>query len=127
MSVVPTEIAPRDRWQAIGRGLQCRCPACGTGRLFGKFLKPVAQCASCGEDFTAQRADDFPPYLVILILGHVLAPIAVGVEMAYHPPMWAFALTASLIVVVLALLMLQPVKGGVIALQWAGRMGDFAA
>ena len=36
------------------------------------------------------------------------------------------ALTASLIVVVLALLMLQPVKGGVIALQWAGRMGDFA-
>jgi uncharacterized protein (DUF983 family) len=125
--MIPETLAPRDRWQAISRGLQCRCPACGQGRLFGKFLKPVAQCANCGEDFTAQRADDFPPYLVILILGHVLAPIAVAVEINYHPPMWAFALSASLIVIALALLMLQPVKGGVIALQWAGRMGDFAA
>jgi uncharacterized protein (DUF983 family) len=25
----------------IGRGLRCRCPACGRGRLFGHFLKVV--------------------------------------------------------------------------------------
>jgi len=119
--------APRDRWQAIGRGLMGQCPSCGHGRLFGKFLKPVAQCGACGEDLTAQRADDFPPYIVIMIIGHVLAPLAVMIEMAWHPPLWAFAGGGSLLVIVMALVMLQPVKGGVIGLQWAGRMGGFNA
>ena len=119
--------AARDRWQAIGRGLLGQCPACGHGRLFGKFLKPVAHCTACGEDFSAQRADDFPPYIVIMITGHILAPFAVAIEMAYHPPLWAFVGGGSVLVIVLAMFMIQPVKGGVIGLQWAGRMGGFAA
>ncbi len=36
--IAPSE-APRDWKEAVGRGFRCRCPACGEGRLFGKFLK----------------------------------------------------------------------------------------
>ncbi len=111
--------------QAIGRGLHGKCPACGQGRLFGKYLKPVANCAACGEDYTHQRADDFPPYIVIILLGHILAPIAVFVEMTYRPPMWTYMTFGSALIVLLALLLLQPVKGGVIAHQWALRMHGF--
>jgi uncharacterized protein (DUF983 family) len=117
---------PARPWrQSVGRGLHSKCPACGNGRLFGKFLKPVANCAACGEDYTHQRADDFPPYIVIILLGHILAPIAVFVELAYHPPMWIYMTFGSALIVALALLLLQPVKGGVIAHQWVLRMHGF--
>ena len=32
----------RDLATAVKRGIRCRCPNCGEGRLFRKFLKPVA-------------------------------------------------------------------------------------
>ena len=34
---------------ALTRGALCRCPRCGEGRLFGKFLKVVDVCDVCGE------------------------------------------------------------------------------
>jgi len=36
-------------WLAIRRGLACRCPNCGGGRLFASYLKQVDACAACGE------------------------------------------------------------------------------
>ena len=35
--------------QAMRRGFVGRCPACGEGRLFGRFLKVGRRCAACGE------------------------------------------------------------------------------
>jgi uncharacterized protein (DUF983 family) len=121
----PSDLPPRAWRQAMGRGLHSRCPACGEGKLFRAYLKPVDACAACGEDYTHQRADDFPPYIVILLLGHILAPIAVFVELTWRPPVWTYMTFGSALIVVLALLLLQPVKGGVIAHQWALRMHGF--
>ena len=113
-----TDTAPT-LWQALKRGLAGKCPACGEARLFGRFLKPVPHCASCGRDWTAYRADDFPAYLVVLVLGHLLIPIVVEVNLSYDvsllTQMWlwpALALAG-------ALAMLQPAKGFVLALLWA--------
>ena len=65
---------PEDRPAArsIRRGLLGRCPACGEGRLFASFLKPVDACSVCGEEMHHHRADDLPPYLVITIVGHLV-------------------------------------------------------
>ena len=65
-----------------------RCPNCGRGHLFGRFLKVADHCEACGEDFTPQRADDFPAYLVIVVVGHIVVPALLAVEMAYAPPVW---------------------------------------
>ena len=43
---------------------------------------------SADEDFTAQRADDFPAYLVIVVVGHVVVPALLAVAIAYDPPAW---------------------------------------
>ena len=115
----------RDRVQAIGRGLACRCPACGQGRLFGAFLKPAPVCASCGEDLSHQRADDLPPYLVITILGHVLVGGMVLAERFADWSMTTHMLIWPPLVIILGVGMIQPVKGGVIGLQWALRMHGF--
>jgi uncharacterized protein (DUF983 family) len=110
---------------SMARGFTCRCPNCGKGRLFGRFLKPVATCSVCGEDFTHQRADDAPPYFTMLIAGHVLVPILSLVLMTttlsiyVHLAIW-LPLTAAVTIG-----LLQPVKGAIIALQWALRMHGF--
>lgn len=117
--------AERPLGRSILRGLAGRCPHCGTGRLFGAFLKPVEHCAVCGEAFHHQRADDLPAYLVIIVVGHVLMggylltmslfPLSSWVAMAIWTPLGILA----------ALVTIQPIKGGVIGLQWANRMHGF--
>ena len=56
----------------IVRGLLGRCPCCGKGRMFGAFLKVKDHCEVCGEELHHQSADDFPAYLVIVIVGLLL-------------------------------------------------------
>ena len=41
------------------RGFRSRCPCCGKGLLFNRFLKVVERCPNCGEELFHHRADDF--------------------------------------------------------------------
>ncbi len=111
--------------QAMGRGFRSRCPKCGQGRLFRAFLKVVDRCAVCGEEYFHQRADDAPPYFVILITGHVVVPIALSVEIAYSPPYWLHALLWTPLTLAFVLGLLQPIKGAIVGWQWANRMHGF--
>ena len=76
-------------YRAMWRGFRCRCPNCGKGRLFGKYLKVADHCEECGEEFHHHRADDFPAYLVIIVVGHVIVPLILAVETAYSPAVLA--------------------------------------
>jgi uncharacterized protein (DUF983 family) len=117
--------AKRDVWTALKRGLRSRCPRCGEGKLFRAFLKVDDHCSVCGQDFTPHRADDLPAYLVIVIVGHFVVPIILWIETDYSPPVplqLAIYLPFTLIA---SLLLLQPVKGAVVGVQWALRMHGF--
>ena len=116
---------PETIWSALRRGALNRCPACGAAKLFASFLKPVEQCRVCQEDWTRHNADDFPPYIVILLLGHVVVTGMTSVEVAFHPVMWVQLAIWIPATIALAVGSIQPVKGGVIALQWWYRLGDF--
>ncbi len=115
----------RDWRQAVGRGLRGRCPCCGHGRLFQGFLKPVDRCGSCGEALHHQRADDLPPYIVITIVGHVIVGGLVLAEKYAEWPLWLHMAVWLPLTLVLAVGLMQPVKGGVVGLQWALRMHGF--
>jgi uncharacterized protein (DUF983 family) len=99
--------------EAMWRGFKSRCPSCGDGRLFGRFLKVADRCPACGEVLSHHRADDFPAYLVIVIVGHFLVPAALIVEVNYDPPLWLDAL------------IWQPVKGAIVGMQWQMGMHGF--
>src|SRR5579871_936376 len=115
----------RPAWPALVHGFFGRCPHCGEGKLFRAFLKVTDRCEVCGEDLSHQRADDFPAYLVILIVGHLVVPIALFIETEYAPP-YALQLAVWLpLALVLSLALLQPVKGAIVGLQWALRMHGF--
>lgn len=110
---------------ALWRGLTGRCPHCGEGRMFRAFLKVADQCDRCGEELHHQRADDFPAYLVIVIVGHLVVPLVLHVEMTYQPAYWIHAAMFLPLTLGLVLLLIQPVKGAVIALQWHAGMHGF--
>lgn len=110
---------------SIRRGLRCTCPKCGEGKLFRAFLKPVERCAVCAEDLSHQRADDLPPYLVIFIVGHVALGGFMMTDMVWAVSMWTHLAIWVPIAVLCGLLTIQPIKGGVIGLQWALRMHGF--
>jgi uncharacterized protein (DUF983 family) len=109
----------------MARGFACRCPNCGKGSLFGRYLKPVAQCSACGEDYTAQRADDAPPYFTMVIVGHLLVPLMLAVQFTTNFSVLTYMLMWIPFTGIATLALLQPVKGATIALQWAMRMHGF--
>jgi uncharacterized protein (DUF983 family) len=127
-NVWPEDSAPeakRDVWTALKRGLRGRCPRCGEGKLFRAFLKVADHCSVCGQDFTPHRADDLPAYLVIIIVGHIVVPAILWIETDYAPSV-ALQLAIYLpFTLIASLLLLQPVKGAVVGVQWALRMHGF--
>lgn len=121
----PAEGQLRSWRQALGRGVLLRCPACGQGSIYGRYLKVRDDCADCGLGLHHHRADDAPPYFTMLILGHVLVPLALILERAAMPPLWLhFSLWLPL-TLILTLVLLPRIKGALIGFQWAHRMHGF--
>ena len=73
------------------RGAMLKCPTCGIGSMFRRYLKVADHCAHCGEALHHHRADDAPPYFTIVIVGHIVVSLVLAVEMAYRPPLWLHA------------------------------------
>lgn len=110
---------------ALLRGFQCKCPACGEGPLFGKFLKVNDTCRVCGEELYHQRADDMPAYIVMSIVGHIVIGLLLWVETEFAPSIWVHIALWFPLTIALSLALLQPVKGTIVAMQWALRMHGF--
>jgi uncharacterized protein (DUF983 family) len=111
-------LLPTSGWDALLRGASNRCPRCGRAKLFVRFLKPAARCAHCGQDWTHQRADDFPAYIAIFLTGHLLAPVIILLVGNFRLPVAMLAAIIVPLAAIIVLGLLQPAKGAVIALQW---------
>jgi uncharacterized protein (DUF983 family) len=111
--------------KAIGNGLLCRCPNCGKGKLYRSYLKLNSSCSECGLDFSEARADDFPPYIAIFIVGHVLVGWMLHAEMSGPVDPMLYVWTMIPAAILLPLIMLPSIKGGVVGLQWANYMHGF--
>lgn len=120
-------IKPEGLPRAMSRGFVGRCPACGEGHLFPKFLKVTDHCEFCGEEMHYQRADDFPAYLVIFVVGHIIVPIVLAVETAYAPSYLVHLLLWFPVTLGMTLGLLQPIKGSIVGLQWEMGMHGFEA
>jgi uncharacterized protein (DUF983 family) len=115
----------RDVFRSMLRGAQLRCPACGAGPMFRRYLKVADHCPNCGEALHHHRADDAPPYFTIVIVGHIVVGLVLSLEMAYRPPLWVHAAIWVPLTFLLCLAILPVIKGALVALQWALRMHGF--
>ena len=109
---------PKTALEAFVRGLRGRGPSCGEGKMFPRLLKPIEHCPICGQDWTAQQADDFPAYVAIIVTGHILAPIIIFMINEIGFSMWTNLAIIIILALILIAALLQPAKGAIIALQW---------
>jgi uncharacterized protein (DUF983 family) len=106
-------------WTGIKRGLTLRCPNCGEGRLFVRYVKVRGPCEACGTDNRIYPSDDFPPYLTILVTGHVLVPLFMWSDRAWEPSVWVQAAIWLPVTLLMCLALLPLMKGATIGLCWA--------
>ena len=103
------------------RGLRERCPACGQGKLFRAYLKPVDACASCGMPLGHVRSDDAAPWLTILIVGHIVVPLLLLLEQTATVPLWVPMTLGPALAMALMAVILPHAKGLLMGIIWAAR------
>lgn len=112
-----------NRWLAIARGFRGRCPRCGTGRLYGAYLKIANPCSCCGEILGNIRADDGPAWATILVVGHLVVPFFLAAVRAGAPPWIIFGVLVPMTVALTAIL-LPRLKGVFASVLWSLDMRD---
>ena len=103
------------------RGLRGRCPHCGKGAMFYRYLKVEPICKACGHQLDRYPADDGPAYFTVLIVGHlVIVPFLIlGAPLIWKAPLWALIPTALAVVAAITLAALPVIKGAVVGLLYA--------
>ena len=103
------------------RGLAGRCPHCGKGRLFYRYLKVEPVCRSCGHDLDRYPSDDGPAYFTVLLVGHlVIVPFLIFFsQLIWKANPWILVPAALATVGTITLVALPVIKGAVIGLTYA--------
>jgi uncharacterized protein (DUF983 family) len=110
--------------QSLQFGLRGRCPRCGEGTLFRGSLTIADRCTVCGLSFAGHDAGDGPAVFGIFILGFGIVGIAGFVEYLFAPPLWLHALLWTPMIVGGGWLLLRPLKGLTVAIQYCVRSVD---
>ena len=100
------------------RGLACRCPRCGKGKLYSGFLTLRPNCAACGLDYAFIHSGDGPAVFLIMIAGAIVVGAALIVEVKYQPPFWVHAALWLPLILATTLLPMRSMKSLLIALQF---------
>ena len=102
-------------------GLRGRCPRCGQGRLFSRFLTVAPKCGACDLDLSFADAGDGPAVFVSLVGGFLVLGAALAVETAFEPPLWIYPIIFAPLALVVCVGLLRPFKGFLIAAQYVNR------
>jgi len=112
------EHAPATLAQTAMRGIACKCPRCGQGKLYTGFLTLRPNCENCGLDYAFIDAGDGPAVFIIMIAGFIVVGSALIVEIKYQPPFWVHAALWGPLILATTLLPLRSMKALLIALQY---------
>jgi uncharacterized protein (DUF983 family) len=104
--------------QTVLRGLTCRCPRCGRGKLFDGFLTLRRRCEVCDLDYAFIDTGDGPAIFIMMLAGAIVVGAALIVEVKYQPPFWVHAVLWGPLILVTTLLPLRAMKSLLIALQF---------
>lgn len=114
---------------ALRAGVFGRCPKCGQGKLYAKYLLIADKCGACGADFSMADSGDGPTVFVILVVGALAVPFVLVLQLAFGLPLWLVATAGLLFTAGLSFVLLPVFKGVLFTLQWAhgareGRLKD---
>ena len=83
------------------------------------YIKPLAECPACGENFRHISADDGPAWLTLLVVGHAVIPLMLLFGRYDVVPIWLALVILSVVTLLGVYFVLPRAKGAFIALIWA--------
>ncbi len=113
-SLLPDKEILKTGW----RGL---CPKCQKASIYQSrwSLNLHGNCPHCGLDLAENDSADGPAVFLIFVLGFILVPIALYVDMkVLQMPLWLSGSLWSLLTLLLTVGSLKPIKAYIIALQY---------
>lgn len=100
-------------------GFRSRCPRCGEGKLFAGYLTVAPRCDHCGLDLAEIDTGDGPAFFVVLVVGAIVAPLALALETLKQPPYWVHAVIWGPLTLGLIFALLPAFKGVLVAAHYA--------
>lgn len=102
-------------------GFACKCPRCGQGALYQKFLSLRDRCPSCDLDYAQADAGDGPAVFVIFIVGFLAVTIAITARFVWYWSIPAAFGISAVFTIIATIALLRPLKAVLIALQFRNK------
>ena len=100
------------------------CPRCGARTLFAGVARFAPRCAECGLDFSAFNVGDGPAAFLTLIIGALITALAIGLELAAHPPFWVHIILWVPITTLAVIWGLRAGKAALLAVEFKRQAGE---
>ena len=100
------------------------CPRCSARRLFDGVAKFAPRCADCGLDYTRFNVGDGPAAFLTLIIGAVVAGLAIWVQIAFEPPFWVHILLWVPLTSLAVVMGLRAGKAALLAIEYRRDAGE---
>ncbi|MGN6498190.1 MAG: DUF983 domain-containing protein [Tsuneonella sp.] len=100
------------------------CPRCGARTLFAGWVKFAPRCRACGLDFDRFNVGDGPAALLILVIGALIAGLAIWLQLAAEPPFWVHVLLWVPLTTLAVVLGLRASKAALLASEYRNNAGE---
>jgi uncharacterized protein (DUF983 family) len=90
------------------------CPACGAKTLYAGPTNFSDRCIDCGLDYSSFNVGDGPAAILSLILGALIIAMAIGFDIAVHPPFWVHVIIWIPLTCVMVVFSLRLAKGALL-------------
>lgn len=107
----------------ILNGLRGRCPKCGGGRLFARYLRVVDHCERCGEPLGGIQADDGPAFFAMFLASLLCVPLGLALGLWWGVGVWNVVTVLSVAALAFTLALLPLIKGAMVGVMWRHGLG----
>ncbi len=100
------------------------CPKCGSKGLFSGLTQFADTCPRCGLDYSKFNVGDGPAAFLTLIIGALVATLAILVELKFEPPFWVHAVLWIPLTSAAVLWGLRAAKAALLAAEFRRSAGE---
>ncbi|WP_423142946.1 DUF983 domain-containing protein [Parablastomonas sp. CN1-191] len=92
--------------------------------MFASFLRFATKCGTCSLDYTQFNVGDGPAAFLTLIIGTLVTALAIGLELAAHPPFWVHIVLWIPITIAAVVGGLRLAKGWLLIAEYRRKAGE---
>jgi uncharacterized protein (DUF983 family) len=94
------------------------CPRCGAKGLFASLTLFAPKCQKCGLDYESFNVGDGPAAFLTMLIGALVVGLALGVELAFEPPLWVHLVVWAPVILGATLWGLRVSKAALLAVEF---------